>query len=103
MKGGIFIASLIASFVGAVFLTVTALYLHLSVDYYLATIGTVVTSLAFAFGTYFVVIAIDAYAQLQSVRASADNAQKLAGSLKLREAQFKDLQDSFNVLQQSVS
>jgi len=103
MKGRIFTAALLASLISSIGLTSLALCLHLSIDYYLATIGTVVTSLAFGFGTYFVVIAIDAYGQLQIVRGSAESAEKLAGTLKFREAQINDLQKDFLSLQKGVS
>jgi hypothetical protein len=103
MKLGTFTAMLLAGVFTTIVLVTVALFLKVQLDYYLATIGTVVTSLAFAFGTYFVVIAIDAYSQLQSVRSNAERAEHLAGSLSLKEAHFKDIQKEFRDLEKRVS
>jgi len=103
MKRNVFWAALFASLVGSISLASVGLIFKVPIDYYLAIIGTVVTSLAFGFGTYFVVIAIDAYSQLQVVRGSAESAERLAGSLKLKEAQFSTIQSDFANLQKNVS
>jgi hypothetical protein len=103
MKGNIFWAAFWASLVGSISLASVGLIFKVPIDYYLAIIGTVVTSLAFGFGTYFVVIAIDAYSQLQVVRGSAESAEKLAGSLKLKEAQFSTIQSELVSLQKNVN
>ena len=51
MKHYVFIGSLIASFAASVALVLIGMIFKINLEYYLTLIGTVVTALAFGFGT----------------------------------------------------
>jgi len=103
MKAEVFFGALIASLIASISLACVTLLFEIRLDYWLTVLGTVITSLAFGFGTYFVVLAIDAYSQLQVIRGSADDARALAGAMKQKEDHFVKLESDLSSLQGKVS
>lgn len=77
------------------------LYAHkyhgFDLNIWLATLGTVVTAVAFAFGTYFVLLAIDAYSQVAVIRQSTVAIQQAMEEVRLTgEALKQARQDAQN-------
>jgi hypothetical protein len=83
-------------------LAAITLIFKIQLDYWLTVVGTVVTALAFGFGTFFVVIAVDAYAQLQAIRDNVEKTHRAAGSVAVKEAQLKQIEEEFNLLRKKV-
>lgn len=103
MRYYVFTASAISALAGSVALVSVGLIFKVNLDYYLSLIGTVVTSLAFGFGTYFVVIAIEAYSQLQTIRLNAEKVEAAANTIKFKEAQVETVQRQLGQIQNDVS
>jgi hypothetical protein len=57
---------------------------------WLSVVGTVITAIAFGFGTYFVTLAVEAYSQLNVVRQTSETVQKAALEVFAAEAALKD-------------
>jgi hypothetical protein len=103
MRQLVFTGYLIGSIIASAILVLVGLIFKIDLDYYLTLIGTVVTALAFGFGTYFVVIAIEAYSQLQAIRVNAEKVETAASSIKFKEAQVDGIQKGLVSIQTDVS
>lgn len=76
MKNPLFWGTSVGTIVVCVLLLYGNKYHNLDLSIWLSVLGTVITAIAFGFGTYFVALAVDAYSQLGSVRETSEMVRK---------------------------
>lgn len=81
MRNPLFWGVIIGSFMSAATAMIAIWRYNIDASHFLTIIGTVVTAVAFGFGTYFAALAVDAYSQLALVRKTTDSVAENAKSV----------------------